>query len=90
MPVRRRRPLRFDYATGSMRGGAITLVGETRVVVAERQGTCWRIGHQSRKDFETGYLTMHDSRCYSAADVKRVGEAYFGPDTFARAHRSRY
>jgi hypothetical protein len=77
----RRKPLRLDYVKGSLRKGAVELVGTTRVLLAARPpfSKCWRIGSQSRKEHDDMYLTMHDGRCYSAADVKRIAAAYFGP-----------
>jgi hypothetical protein len=70
--ARKQQPAAFEFATGSIRGGSITLVGARRVIVAERRGGCWRVGRQTRKEYNEGYLTVHDGRCYSAAEVKLI------------------
>jgi len=83
----RRRKLQLDYVEGSMRKGAVEFVGTRRVLLASREPfgwKCWRIGRQSRKEHEEGYLTLHDGRCYSAAEVKRIAESMFGPGAIKR------
>jgi hypothetical protein len=74
--MRRKRRFNLDYVEGSVRKGGITFVGESRVIVAAREGrwkgACWHMGAQSREAYDTGYLVMHDSRCYKLADVNRL------------------
>jgi hypothetical protein len=67
----------LDYTNGSVRRGSVTYVGDKRVVVAERRGTCWFVGHQTRKAFDEGYLAAHDGRCLKPVDVSRIAKRVF-------------
>ena len=83
-----RRKLReLDYTRGSLRSGGITVVGTRRVVVAEKRGSCWWVGEQSRKEYEDGYRVMAHTTCATGAEIKRSIEGMYGPEALDPAHK---
>lgn len=63
-------PKDMSHILGSINGGHLTIIGKRDVLVAEKRGGSWTIGHQSRRDLDHGYLSQASFSGMSTAEIR--------------------